>query len=117
MPKPLNISINALTWSILFISPLALGADHKCNDCHKTSSPGKADLVKPLSTLCADCHAARLAAGEHAVDISLSSTMDNKMALPLQNGKLTCITCHDPHKASLALRLTDPDLCQQCHNR
>ncbi|WP_455218424.1 cytochrome c3 family protein [Kaarinaea lacus] len=90
-------------------------ANHNCTDCHGTQSPGATDLVKPLSMLCADCHQARIAAGEHRVDVPVTTAGNN--ALPLSDGKMTCITCHDPHGTSLALRMKDPDLCNHCHKR
>ena len=90
-------------------------AEHTCTDCHNSDTPGATDLIKPLSTLCSDCHQERIAAGEHQVDIPATFVEGN--TLPLQNGNMTCITCHDPHGSSLALRMTDPDLCKQCHKR
>lgn len=96
----------------LFISTIILGADHNCTDCHNSAAPSLNDLNKPLTALCADCHAARITAGEHKVDIAVSIPSNT---LPLQGGKLTCITCHDPHQASLALRLPAQDICRQCH--
>ena len=109
-----------LTW--LLLSLVVLGADHQCTDCHASTSHNTDDLKKPLSALCVDCHAARISAGEHKVDIAVSTLgempdyiLANK--LPLQAGKLTCITCHDPHKTSLVLRLPKSELCQQCHKK
>ena len=90
-------------------------AEHTCTDCHNSDTPGTTDLNKPLSMLCAKCHQERIAAGEHQVDIPATFIESN--TLPQQNGKMTCITCHDPHGSSLALRMTDPDLCKQCHKR
>ena len=106
----------------LFISTATLGVDHQCADCHVSTPHNNDDLKKPPSELCVDCHAARISAGEHKVDIAVSTlgempdyTLSSK--LPLQAGKLTCITCHDPHKTSLALRLPKNELCQQCHKK
>ena len=97
-----------------FTSLVALGADHNCSDCHGSATPGANDLVNPLASLCADCHRERIAAGEHQVDISVNIPGNT---LPLQDGQLTCITCHDPHKGVAALRMTDPEICRQCHTR
>jgi len=87
-------------------------ADHSCTDCHNSATPGASDLNKPLSGLCADCHAKRIAAGEHAVDIPVFAPNNT---LPLHEGKLSCATCHDPHQPFAALRMMDPELCKQCH--
>lgn len=102
----------------LFVSTTTLSADHMCTDCHNSESPGTNDLTKPLSALCVDCHAARITAGEHKVDIAVN-TLDKTQViiLPLQGEKLTCITCHDPHKISLALRMPTNELCVQCHKK
>ena len=93
--------------------PLA-SADHSCTDCHNSGTPSNTDLIKPLSSLCADCHAERIAAGEHVVDITVTAATNT---LPIQNGNMTCITCHDPHQTLAALRKMDPELCRECHVR
>jgi predicted CXXCH cytochrome family protein len=89
-------------------------ADHSCANCHRSATPSTDDLIQPLSGLCADCHPERIAAGEHVVDVDAHNPTTT---LPLQAGKLTCITCHDPHQPRAALRLPDPALCRQCHPR
>ena len=98
----------------LLISIDSNAADHACSDCHGSATPGASDLIRPLSGLCADCHRKRIAAGEHAVDIPVTAPNNT---LPLHNGEMTCITCHDPHQAFAALRMEDPELCTQCHKR
>ena len=104
--------------AVLFMVCLTLcttaSADHSCTDCHNSATPSNTDLIKPLSTLCADCHAKRIAAGEHVVDIPAFSPNNS---LPLHNGVMTCATCHDPHQPFAALRMVDPELCEQCHPR
>jgi predicted CXXCH cytochrome family protein len=37
--------------------------------------------------------------------------------LPLHNGKMSCVTCHDPHLPLAAVRMVEPELCAQCHPR
>jgi predicted CXXCH cytochrome family protein len=71
-------------------------------------------LNKPLSELCLDCHAARKAPAEHRVDVVPAMAVQK---LPLSNGKMTCITCHDPHanKYGKMLRVRAKDLCFVCH--
>ena len=100
--------------AILCIGSNVNAADHTCTDCHNSAIPNANDLIKPLSTLCADCHAERIAAGEHVVDVSVLSSTNT---LPLHNGTMTCATCHDPHQPRAALRMVDPELCRQCHPR
>lgn len=89
-------------------------ADHSCTDCHNSATPSNTDLIKPLSSLCADCHAERIAAGEHVVDIPVIALNNT---LPLHNGLMSCATCHDPHQPFAAVRMPDPKLCTQCHPR
>ncbi|MFA4829719.1 MAG: cytochrome c3 family protein [Thermodesulfovibrionales bacterium] len=89
-----------------------------CNVCHKPHQMGgKILLNKPLSELCGSCHQTRIGAGEHKVGIKPSTPVDG---LPLDaDGKITCITCHDPHGAkgfaSLLRERTFTDLCKKCH--
>ena len=87
-----------------------------CTLCHTSPEvkKGAARLKKPLSALCLDCHPDRNSANEHKVDIV--PTMEIK-ELPLFDGKMTCVTCHDPHwnKYGSLLRTRKSDLCMQCH--
>lgn len=111
--------VNAYYIGVIFILALmgtntAFSADHACADCHNSATPNKNDLKQALSGLCADCHAARIAAGEHAVDIPATAPENT---LPLQAGNMTCITCHDPHQPRAALRKKDPQICWECHKR
>ena len=99
---------------VLCISLNANAADHACTDCHNSATPSASDLIKPLSGLCADCHAKRIAAGEHAVDVPVFALNNT---LPLHKGVMSCATCHDPHLPFAALRMMDPELCEQCHPR
>ena len=89
-----------------------------CNVCHKPHQMGgKILLNKPLEELCSSCHQTRIGAGEHKVGIKPSTPVE---ALPLDaDGKITCITCHDPHGtkgfANLLRERTFTDLCKKCH--
>lgn len=84
-----------------------------CAICHVNISEGPA-LNKPLSDLCLDCHPGRKAPAEHKVDIVPSMTVRK---LPLSEGNMTCITCHDPHADPYGnmLRERTKDLCFECH--
>ncbi len=71
-----------------------------CNDCHKTHAAGRPEAQ------CASCHAAENAA------FRLPSRH------PLQEGRMTCVSCHDPHAASEAQLKTKQranDTCYRCH--
>ncbi|MCP4903160.1 MAG: DmsE family decaheme c-type cytochrome, partial [bacterium] len=72
-----------------------------CLDCHGTHTPNK-----PLEA-CKDCHADTMA------EMQLPSHH------PVREGKMTCVSCHDPHAATEAQLRTEHlrpnDLCFSCH--
>jgi DmsE family decaheme c-type cytochrome len=74
--------------------------DLSCSDCHSIHTK-----KKPLKA-CKSCHADTLAAFE------LPSHH------PLREGRMSCVSCHDPHAATEAQLRTEQrvnDLCFQCH--
>ena len=87
-----------------------------CATCHGSHDTTALEplLVKPLSTLCLDCHPDRKAPKEHVVDVTPKTKVQG---LPLKDGKMTCVTCHDPHKNDYGkmLRIKQKDLCLRCH--
>ena len=87
-----------------------------CTLCHTTNDmrKGAAQLKKPAAALCLDCHPGRKSPGEHKIDIVPSMPVKR---LPLAEGKLTCITCHDPHQNTFGsmLRMPKAELCMECH--
>lgn len=85
-----------------------------CSLCHRQHDGAKPGLRKGLSALCLDCHQDRVAPAEHKVDIV--PTMDVG-GLPLTEGRMTCVTCHDPHRNAFGslLRKKETDLCLSCH--
>lgn len=87
-----------------------------CALCHAShnAKKGVVLLKKPVPELCIGCHPGRIAPNEHKVDIV--PTM-NVGQFPLTNGKMTCLTCHDPHQNPYGslLRMPEPDLCIKCH--
>ncbi len=88
-----------------------------CSSCHVISA-GKTSgqLQKPVSRLCQGCHPERSGGREHVVDTVPSMTVTR---LPLQNGKITCVTCHDPHsnRYGSLLRMEAKELCRACHDK
>ena len=86
-----------------------------CTLCHLDAGAQKAGgLKKNLSALCLDCHPDRRAPAEHKVDMVPSMKVQG---LPLTDGKMTCTTCHDPHRNlhGKLLRMNPRDLCIVCH--
>lgn len=88
----------------------------QCITCHSSNEPSRnsATLNKPLSGLCLDCHPDRKPGLEHTVDVIPSMSV---VTLPLTEGKMTCVTCHDPHKNRYGnmLRIKPKELCLRCH--
>jgi len=87
-----------------------------CGTCHGShkAKKGATSLKKPIAELCIDCHRERIAPNEHKVGVVPPV---NPQTLPLQDGKITCVTCHNPHQnehGSL-LRLPERELCSSCH--
>jgi len=71
-----------------------------CIDCHTSSGGGKTALRFDgnASQLCRSCHDGELAESEaHPSDIIPSAEIAKKIPsdLPLYNGTLTCLSCHD----------------------
>jgi len=87
-----------------------------CALCHLSHQKGESAILlkKPVSELCIDCHGDRKAPAEHKVDITPSMPVEG---LPLTAGKITCTTCHDPHKNVNGKMLRAPAklLCSRCH--
>ena len=87
-----------------------------CTICHTSGDvrKGTAQLKKPVTELCLDCHPGRKSPTEHKVDIVPSMKVKQ---LPLTEGKMTCVTCHDPHRNPYGkmLRARKRDLCILCH--
>jgi len=87
----------------------------ECSACHVSHNGGP--VKKPLTELCVTCHRERIEAGEHIVDITPKYPVPKNLPLT-KDGKLTCITCHDPHSQEpLMLRLEPMILCNQCHKK
>ncbi len=92
---------------------------HECNFCHITSD--KTDIMQlkaSLAELCIECHSDRKSQDEHRVGV-VSPVKGDELPLS-KDGRITCITCHDPHEKSgypMLLRVNPSDLCLRCHFR
>lgn len=90
-----------------------------CSICHVTHKMvnGTMMLRTILSEVCIDCHADRRAPVEHVVGV-VPTYMIKKLPLDEQ-GRLTCITCHEPHgegNQPKMLRDKPSLICKYCHN-
>jgi predicted CXXCH cytochrome family protein len=91
-------------------------AHRECGSCHVYEG-GKALLSMPEAELCASCHMERIKEGEHRVGVK---PRKENVGLPLLEGKVACISCHEPHGLSgqPSLLRTGPEaLCQHCHDK
>ena len=91
------------------------GVKKDCTTCHVPAGPsGTGALRKGLSDLCTDCHRDRVPPQEHKVDIVPTMPVKD---LPLTDGRMTCFTCHDPHRNPHGglLRKPETELCLSCH--
>ena len=71
-----------------------------CSSCHTSAVVGRGDLRFDgnVSQLCQSCHDGRLATREvHPVDLAPSATIAKEIPsdFPLEDGMLTCRSCHD----------------------
>lgn len=82
-----------------------------CLFCHETDSQTDGSLLLPEPEVCQLCHSPN---NDHAILVQ-PTTVDP--SLPLTNGLMTCITCHDQHSPqSLQLRMPATQLCASCHD-
>lgn len=91
-------------------------AHMECGSCHAYKGE-KSSLNMPVSELCASCHLERIRQGEHRVGVA---PVKKGIDLPLTGGKVSCISCHEPHGLSglpSLLRTSPETLCQHCHDK
>lgn len=92
----------------------SLAVEKTCDYCHEGHSGTGALLKKDINELCLGCHQDRAGRGEHKVGISPSGPVSG---LPLNDGKISCATCHNPHsKTKFMLRKPVNEICLSCHN-
>ncbi len=87
----------------------------ECSSCHRIvtgNQPGP--LKQPLPALCLSCHTAHQSLANHPTGVIPQNPAPG---LPLDQGRLTCTTCHDPHRNRFGalLRLPQTELCVVCH--
>jgi hypothetical protein len=100
-------------------------SEKECYNCHVDPDGDRRRLTAPVTKLCRGCHPVILEATTHPVDV-VPRIAAIPIDLPLTDGKLTCITCHNVHAdnelafgiKSYFLRrvVTDvKDFCVACH--
>lgn len=105
-----------------------------CVTCHRTSEPSSsgdtlsfAGGIDP-SSACLDCH--HYTVNHHPIDVALTgvSTKLSESSLPLFNGQVRCLTCHQAHTDAGRSKLREPPsllrnksssdrvtICARCH--
>jgi hypothetical protein len=83
-----------------------------CSSCHTSAVGGRGALYFDgnVSQLCHSCHDGRLATDEvHPVDVVPSAAIARKIPsdFPLEDGMLTCLSCHDVARDCKAGRIAD----------
>ncbi|MDP2168333.1 MAG: cytochrome c3 family protein [Thermodesulfovibrionales bacterium] len=99
-------------------------SDSECSKCHVDAGKTPKELVAPVIGLCAGCHRRGMKTASHPVGI-LPGITRIPQGMPLENGRLTCNTCHNIHakrftafgEKSYFLRTTarGRDFCAACH--
>lgn len=95
-----------------------------CSICHIKNNPKDTDFVKDTpSYVCVTCHDYR----ENHHPISVRPSSPSTIHLPLHEGKIECLTCHEihggPNKTGVSHLLRGGPyadrrgICNQCHQR
>lgn len=102
------------------------GHGYECKSCHvSVGLKTRGKMLKPVSEICGVCH--RFSGQSHPVDIAPTIPIPPDMPLD-ETGKMTCATCHDPHRPYLNplngqrtvyLRRDEPKRlhCAICHKK
>lgn len=97
-----------------WISKAQVPDAHKiCISCH--IEEGSGTLREGIDAICIGCHP-NSPGNDHPIGLAVA---DIPKKLPLdEEGKITCITCHEPHGKGTEerlLRIRFNDLCIECH--
>ena len=126
-PAPLSLLYGLVLVMLMPGGPVGVSADtpaiggdmpgikKDCTTCHVSHGSGSMlVLKKPVALLCIECHPDRKGAAEHKIDVVPSVQVPG---LPLTEGRMTCITCHDPHsnRNGMMLRIGPEEICLACH--
>ncbi len=115
--------------------------DALCGACHDATPElrdgqrrGGGGLRQETTALCLNCHAMHADPAPHGHLGVATDALRSRDLLPLEDGRITCATCHNPHApgvfpdgtplearaaaeadAAVGLRLDYADLCRDCH--
>lgn len=116
--------VGACLLGTLFKAPAIASAGFDAEIPGLANDSKKASLPSGSSESCLNCHSFEQVLS-HPVGIRVDASMAS--SLPLEFGKMTCLTCHDdrtlvhhgsgPAKADSMLRSSAASLCASCHTR
>lgn len=108
------------TAGILCICLGVAGAEEKkeahrsCAVCHRNDNDFQA-IKSAINEICLECHP-KAKRNDHPIRVAPKTVPEG---LPLdEEGKLTCVTCHEPHGKTgvkKLLRMDFSSLCLSCH--
>lgn len=105
------ITLSAITYAPYTIAGTA------CKFCgNNVVSMGDFDkeIISKAPEICVSCHPDRTRKPEHVINVKVANPV--LTSLPLHNGMVTCVTCHDPFStAKHLLRSDKKTLCTACH--
>ncbi|PLX71687.1 MAG: hypothetical protein C0602_00370 [Denitrovibrio sp.] len=95
-----------------------------CGVCHEVHNSGKYLFNKSIDdnfeTICKSCHADSKLADKTKIDTSHKMNVELKkdIKIYLEEGKVVCATCHEPHAADKGMlrKVDDQNLCYACHS-
>jgi len=116
MKRAYRCSLWIAMLSVLY--PLSTMSATTCKLCGtNTLSLGdfKEEVINKEPQICLNCHPERAHKPEHVINVKVKEPIS--APLPLLNGMVTCVTCHDPFGTSKhLLRYDKKTLCAVCHH-
>ena len=98
--------------------------DAACLDCHQVRALPQwhASTHAAEGVGCVDCHSVHTETRPLDNCVRCHADVEAQMQLPshhpVREGKMSCVSCHDPHsaqEAQLRIRLRKNDVCTSCH--
>lgn len=95
-----------------------------CGVCHKVHNSGYKLFAESFSgdyeKICLDCHTKKGLASKTSISTSHKINIETKKKLnvPLQDGRIVCVSCHEPHAGSNSMlrNVGGNNLCITCHD-
>ncbi|HEY6101295.1 MAG TPA: hypothetical protein VIW03_17795 [Anaeromyxobacter sp.] len=107
----------------------ALGASARAGDPGARCELGRADRARTPSSRCVACHDGSAGPGlgaSHPVEVDYAGASSRQPGryvpasmlspeIPLADGKVTCLSCHDPASPHRKHAVAPDRICQACH--